>query len=141
MNRMETRATPHPRARQADCHGSRQLRQLAAWAWSHTRRPATERCRRLVAGGPTTRLIADRFLNWAIKNRLGRSGPTIPKHRRGASRWLGTADQETALTEVVDGGDLSSLDRAAATLILVFGQQIEDVVALTCEDVSVAMIS
>jgi len=90
-----------------------------------------------VAGGPTTRLIADRFLNWAIKNRLACSGLTIPKHRRGTSKKLSAADQETALTEVIDGGDLSSRDRAAAILILVFGQQVEDVVALTWEDVSV----
>lgn len=54
-----------------------------------------------------------------------------------ASKKLSAADQETALTEVIDGGDLSSRDRAAAILILVFGQQIEDVVALTWEDVSV----
>jgi hypothetical protein len=37
---------------------------------------------RWVATGPTTRLIADRFLRWAIKSRLVAHDLTLPKHRR-----------------------------------------------------------
>jgi integrase len=90
-----------------------------------------------VGGGPTTRLLADRFLNWAMSNRLAPAGLKVPRHRRGTSRKLSAADQDAALTEVVDGKRLSVRDRAAAILVLVFGQQLQDVVALTWDDVTV----
>ena len=90
-----------------------------------------------VRDGPTTRLIADRFLNWAMGNRIAPSGLTVPRHRRGTSTKLSGADQDTALGQVVDGKSLSARDRAAAILVLVFGQQLEDVVALTWDDITV----
>jgi hypothetical protein len=110
--------------------------------WLHERQTSLEDLQQAdldawVAGGPTTRLIADRFLNWAIDNRLARRGLTIPRHRRGTSKKLSSAAQDAALAEVVDGDSLTTRDRAAAILILVFGQQLEDVVALTWDDVTV----
>ncbi len=90
-----------------------------------------------VASGPTTRLIADRFLHWATGNKLTRRGLVIPHHRRGTSKRLSAADQDAALAKVVDGDTLTTRDRAAAMLVLVFGQQLEDVVTLTWDDVVV----
>lgn len=90
-----------------------------------------------VLGGKTTRLIADRFLGWAMKNRLAPRGMTIPRHRRGTSKRLSTAEQNQALHEVTRGSRLTTRDRAAAILILVFGQRVEDVVALTWDDIVV----
>lgn len=84
-----------------------------------------------VATGPTIRLLADRFLSWAIQNRLTQRGLTIPRHRRGTSRKLSAADQDAALRQVVDRTSQSTRDRAAAILVLVFGQQLENVVSLT----------
>lgn len=110
--------------------------------WLHERQTPLEDLQQAdldawVAGGPTTRLIADRFLNWAIDNRLARRGLTLPRHRRGTSKKLSSAAQDVALAEVVDGDSLTTRDRAAAILVLVFGQQLEDVVALTWDDVVV----
>ena len=34
-----------------------------------------------VRDGPTTRFIADRFLNWAMGNRIAPSGLKVPRHR------------------------------------------------------------
>jgi hypothetical protein len=81
----------------------------------------------LVRGGPTARLLADRFLNWAMKNRIAPSGQKVPPHRRGTSKKLSVTDQDTALSEVVDGESLTTRDKAAAILVLVFGQQLEHV--------------
>jgi integrase len=90
-----------------------------------------------VGGGPTTRLLVDRFLNWAMSNRLAPAGLKVPRHRRGTSKKLSASDQDAALKEVVDGERLSTRDRAAAILVLVFGQQLEDVVALTLDDITI----
>jgi integrase len=90
-----------------------------------------------VRDGPTTRLIADRFLNWAMENRIAPSSLKVPRHRRGTSTKLSGADQDAALGQIVDGKSLSARDRAAAILVLVFGQQLEDVVALTWNDITV----
>lgn len=90
-----------------------------------------------VIGGPTTRLIVDRFLNWAMGNRTAPTGLKVPGHRRGSSTKLGATDQDAVLGGVVDGDSLSARDRAAAILVLVFGQQLEKVVALTWDDITV----
>lgn len=88
--------------------------------------------------GPSTRLIADRFLGWAINTRLVvRADLTIQRHRRGGSRRMNATDQELAVQRVVHTDELSPRDRAAAILVVVFGQQIEDVVGLTWDDVTV----
>lgn len=92
---------------------------------------------RWVATGPTTRLIVDRFLRWAIKSQLVASDLTLPKHRRGTSPRLGAEEQDQAIQRVVHTAELTPRDRAAAILVLVFAQQIEKVVRLTWDDVTV----
>jgi hypothetical protein len=88
--------------------------------------------------GPSTRLIADRFLSWAMKTRLVRTDLKIQRHRRGTSPRMNAIDQEHAVQRVVHTEELTPRDRAAAILVLVFGQQIEDVVRLTWDEVVVA---
>lgn len=82
------------------------------------------------ATGPSTRLIADRFLSWAMKTRLVRTDLKIQRHRRGTSPRMNATGQEHAVQRVVHTEELTPHDRAAAILVLVFGQQIEDVVRL-----------
>ncbi|WP_202870730.1 hypothetical protein [Kribbella sp. VKM Ac-2571] len=89
------------------------------------------------ATGPSTRLVADRFLGWAIKTRLVRPDLKIQRHRRGTSPRMSAVDQEQAVQRVVHTDELAPRDRAAAILVLVFGQQIEGVVGLTWDDVKV----
>lgn len=90
------------------------------------------------ATGPSTRLVADRFLRWAITTRLVQPDLTISRHRRGTSSRLSSSDQSTVVQRVVHGDDLAPRDRAAAILVLVFGQQLEDVAGLTWNDVHVS---
>jgi hypothetical protein len=58
-------------------------------------------------------------------------------HRRGTSRKLSASGQDTALRRVVNPDELDPRDRAAAILVLVFAQQIKDVIQLTWDDVTV----
>ena len=90
------------------------------------------------ATGPSTRLMADRFLRWAIKTRLVRPGLTIQRHRRGTSPRMSATDQEQAVHRVVHTGELTPRDRAAAILVLVFGQQLEDIAGLTWDHVRIS---
>ena len=87
--------------------------------------------------GPSTRLIADRFLSWAIKTRLVGPDLKIQPHRRGTSPRMNAKDQEEAVQRVVHSDEFTPRDRAAAILVLVFGQQIEDVIGLTWDDINV----
>jgi hypothetical protein len=89
------------------------------------------------ATGPSTRLVSDRFLRWAIKTRLVHSDLSMQRHRRGTSPRMNAADQELVVQRVVHTDELTPRDRAAAILVLVFGQEMEDVVALTWDDVKV----
>jgi hypothetical protein len=50
---------------------------------------------------------------------------------------MSAVDQEQAMNRVVHTDELTARDRAAAILVLVFGQQIEDVVGLTWDDVKI----
>ena len=90
------------------------------------------------AEGPTTRRIAERFLKWAIKTKAAPCRachrPAPPRHqpktrqdRTGRSTQQGASD--------ADG--LEARDRAAAILILVFGQQAENIARLTWDDVTI----
>ncbi|MEW1986710.1 hypothetical protein [Pseudarthrobacter oxydans] len=88
------------------------------------------------AEGPTTRRIAERFLKWAIKTKAAPAGLTIVPHRRGTSPRLAKPGQDEAPKRVIDDG-LEARDRAAAILILVFGQQAENIARLTWNDVSI----
>ena len=89
------------------------------------------------AHGPTTGEIASGFLSWAITSQLVDPALTMTPHRRGTSPRLSLPDQHRAIDLVTVSGDLPARDRAAAILVLVFGQQIEDVVQLTWHDVTV----
>lgn len=89
------------------------------------------------AEGPTTRRIAGRFLKWAIKTKATPAGLTIVPHRRGTSPRLAKPRQDQALQQVIHTNGLETRDRAAAILILVFGQQAENIARLTWDDVAI----
>jgi hypothetical protein len=57
-----------------------------------------------------------------MENRIAPSSLKVPRHRRGTSTKLSGADQHAALGQIVDAKSLSARDRAAAMLVLVFGQ-------------------
>lgn len=90
-----------------------------------------------LADGPSTRRFVDRFIPWAIKCRLVDPELTIARHRRGTSPKLSKSEQDAAVERVVNTDELTVRDRAAAILVIVFGQHIEGVVALTWDDVTV----
>ncbi|WP_285243001.1 hypothetical protein [Pseudarthrobacter sp. fls2-241-R2A-127] len=83
------------------------------------------------AEGPTTRGIASRFLDWAIRTNLIDPSLKLQPHRRGTSPRLDAAAQTQHVTNLSHTTDMSPRDRAAAILILVFGQQVSDIVQLT----------
>ncbi len=89
------------------------------------------------AGGPSTREIASRFLSWATRTRLVRPDVKMTAHRRGTSPKLSAQQQVQAVQRVVHSNELNPRDRAAATLVIVFAQQIEHVVRLTWDAVTV----
>ena len=89
------------------------------------------------AEGPTTRRIAERFLKWAIKTKAAPSGLAIVPHRRGTSPRLAKPGQDEALKRVIHEDGLETRDRAAAILILVFGQQAENIARLTWDDLTI----
>lgn len=89
-----------------------------------------------LADGPSTRRFVDRFIPWATKCRLIDPELTIAPHRRGTSPKLSKPEQDAAVERVVHTDELSVRDRAAAILVLVFGQHIEDVIQLTWDDVT-----
>ena len=88
-------------------------------------------------GGSTTRLIAERFLNWARKSDLVNRDLEMPKHRRGTARRLALVEQQETTRRVLDPEVLTPRDRAVAVLVLVFGQQLEHLVHLKWRDVRV----
>jgi hypothetical protein len=90
------------------------------------------------AAGPSTRLVLERFLTWAIKARLVRPDLKVARHRRGTSPRMNAEDQQRTVQRIIHGDELNPRDRAVAILVLVFGQQIEDVVELTWDDVVIA---
>lgn len=90
-----------------------------------------------ISTGPSTRLVADRFLSWAIKARLVNRELKVQRHRRGTSPRLSAADQEAAIAQTVHTAELAPRDRAAAMLVLVFAQQVEDIARLTWDQVQV----
>jgi integrase len=82
------------------------------------------------------RRFVDRFIPWAIKCRLIEAELSIARHRRGTSPKLPKSAQDAA-AERVYTDELTARDRAAAILVIVFGQHIEDVIQLTWDDVTV----
>lgn len=89
------------------------------------------------AGGPTTREVASRFLAWAIKAHLVDPNLRMQPHRRGTAHKLSSAEQTAAVQAIVHHHDLTPRDQLAAILVLVLGQQIEDVVRLTWDNTTV----
>jgi integrase len=89
------------------------------------------------AEGPTTRGIASRFLDWAIRTNLIDPSLKLQPHRRGTSPRLDAAAQSELVANLSHTTDMNPRDRAAAILILVFGQQVSDIVQLTWDNVTV----
>lgn len=89
------------------------------------------------ASGTTTNEIASRFLRWAITTKLVDPTLTMTPHRRGTSPTLDADGQTDVVQRVTRTGNLNPRDRAAAILVIVFGQQIERVVTLTWNQVTV----
>ncbi|WP_260842285.1 Fis family transcriptional regulator [Paenarthrobacter nicotinovorans] len=89
------------------------------------------------AEGPTTRGIASRFLDWATRTSLIDPSLKLQPHRRGTSPRLDAAAQAELVRGLSHTTDMSPRDRAAAILVLVFGQQVSDIVQLTWHDVKV----
>jgi hypothetical protein len=77
--------------------------------------------------------MASRFLGWAITTKLVDPGLRMTPHRRGTSARMPAAQQDQAIQAVLNHpkDDLPARDRLGAILVLVFGQQIEDVVQMT----------
>lgn len=91
------------------------------------------------AGGPSTRGFVIRFLAWAIKTKVVASDLAMTPHRRGTSPKMSVQDQQDAVDSITSNQPcLNPRDRAAAILVLVFGQQIDRVVKLTWEHVVVS---
>jgi integrase len=89
------------------------------------------------AEGPTTRGIASRFLDWATKTSLIDPSVQLQPHRRGTSPRLDAAAQTELIQNLTHTTAMNPRDRAAAILVLVFGQQVSDIVQLTWDDVKV----
>lgn len=89
------------------------------------------------AEGPTTRSIASRFLDWATKTNLIDPSLKLQPHRRGTSARLDAAKQQEIVQSLSQTTIMSPRDRAAAILVVVFGQQVSDVVKLTWDHVKV----
>ncbi|RDV44761.1 Fis family transcriptional regulator [Leifsonia sp. ku-ls] len=87
--------------------------------------------------GPTTRLIAGRFLRWAVKTRQVARDLRMAEHRRGTAPRMNFEDQDHATHRVVHTDELTARDRAIGILVLVFGQQIEKIVQLSWDDLTV----
>lgn len=77
-----------------------------------------------LADGPSTRRFVDPELR-------------IARHRRGTSPKLPKSEQDAAVERVIHTDELTARDRAAAVLVIVFGQHIEDVIKLTWDDVTI----
>ncbi|MCW3768886.1 Fis family transcriptional regulator, partial [Paenarthrobacter sp. PAE-2] len=89
------------------------------------------------AEGPTTRGIASRFLDWATKTNLIDPSLQLQPHRRGTSPRLDAAAQNGLVQNLSHTTDMNPRDRAAAILVLVFGQQVSGIVKLTWDNVTV----
>lgn len=89
------------------------------------------------AEGPTTRGIASRFLDWAIRTNLIDPSLKLQPHRRGTSPRLDAAAQTELVTNLSHATDMNPRDRASAILVLVFGHQVSDIVQLTWDNVTV----
>ncbi len=89
------------------------------------------------ASGPSTREHASSLLRWAQQARLADPQLQLTAHQRGNSHTLSSNEQHTAVQRLIKQPTLPARDRLAAILVLVFGQQIDNVVRLTWDHVDV----
>jgi integrase len=89
------------------------------------------------ATGPSTRSHASVLLRWAQDARLINRQLRLNGHRRGHSPKLAVSEQRVAVQRLVHQPTLAARDRLVAILVLVFGQQIVDLVRLTWDDITV----
>lgn len=89
------------------------------------------------ATGPSTREFAVRFLTWATKTRIIQPGLEIHAYRRGTAERLSSNQQNHVIDHAVNRDDLSARDQLLVILILIFGQPVERVAALTWDHVTV----
>lgn len=89
------------------------------------------------ASGPTTRGITSRFLGWATKSNLVDEDLRLTPHRRGTSPRLDSRAQTNAIDANIHSPHLPARHRAMAILLLVFGQPLERLVALTWDGVTI----
>lgn len=87
--------------------------------------------------GPTTREHILRFIRWAIKTKLLPSDLEVTPHRRGTAPRLPITEQNAIIEHVVHQQTLHPRDRFAAILIIVFAQRVEDIAALTWDQVNI----
>jgi len=92
-----------------------------------------------LATGPTTRQFAERFLAWAVKGRITPSALEIAPHRRGTAITLDITKQNAVIDQLIHGDEASARDRLLAILILIFGQPVERVAALTWDQVTIGV--
>ena len=90
------------------------------------------------AEGPTTREFVSRFISWTSKAKITPPGITVAPHRRGTSPRTLREQQRHAIDRAVHSDQMSPRDRLAAILVLVFGQQIERVVTLTWDNITLS---
>ncbi len=89
------------------------------------------------ATGPSTREFAERFLTWAARARIIQSGLAIHPHRRGTADRLSNHLQNHLIDQTLHGDDLNARNQLLVILILIFGQPVERVAALTWEHVTI----
>lgn len=88
------------------------------------------------AEGPTTREFVSRFISWTSKSKITPPGIPVAPHRRGTSPRMPHEQQHSAIDRAIHSDEMSPRDRLAAILVLVLGQQIERVVTLTWDDIT-----
>ncbi|WP_290514354.1 hypothetical protein [Aeromicrobium sp.] len=88
------------------------------------------------AEGPTTRELVSRFISWTSKAKITPPEITVAPHRRGTTPRMPHEQQRDAIDLAVHSDEMTQRDRLAAILVLVFGQQIEKVVTLTWDDIT-----
>jgi hypothetical protein len=91
---------------------------------------------RWLASGPSTNGRVDAFLYWAASNRLI-SKIEVPRHQRGNGPTLAEDQRISAIRRILTNEDLMLSVRAAAGLVLIFGQPVCRVAAMQMHQVSI----
>jgi len=140
MRRLRESARRTPRARTYTAHAHRNLRAATGFlAWLHGRGLTLAGCRQAdidawLGTGPAASEVRD-FLTWAAQHEHCQTF-TLP----GRARATGTAvsqDQRWALAaRLLHDDTLDLTDRAAGCLVLLYGQQLSRIAAMTTSQVS-----